>query len=40
MSAHVILNLVNKLGKSDRMRALCRLFVASLRDAIIQEHEC
>ena len=35
MSAHVLLNLFNKLGKRDKMRGL-----SSLINSIIQEHEC
>ena len=34
MSAHVLLNLLNELGKVDRMRGL------SLINSKIQEHEC
>ena len=37
MSAHVLLNLLNKLGKRDKMRGF---FVTSLINSIIQEHEC
>ena len=52
MSAHVLLNLLNELGKRDKMRGLpsilsleaCRafyfLFATSLLNSIIQEHEC
>ena len=32
MSAHVLLNLLNNLGKRDKMRGLI--------NSIIQEHEC
>ena len=43
MSAHVLLNLLNELGKSDKMEA-CRafyyFFATSLINSIIQEHEC
>ena len=43
MSAHVLLNLLNELGKSDKKRA-CRafylFFATSLINSIIQEHEC
>ena len=35
MSAHVLLNLLNELGKRDKMRGL-----PSLINSIIQEHEC
>ena len=41
MSAHVLLNLLNKLGKSDKMRGLLSilsLFATSLINSIIQEH--
>ena len=43
MSAHVLLNLLNELGKRDKMRGLpsnLSLFVMSLINSIIQEHEC
>ena len=41
MSAHVLLNLLNELGKRDKMRGLQYLFFAtSLINSIIQEHEC
>ena len=43
MSAHALLNLLNKLGKSDKMRGLPSLylfFATSLINSIIQEHEC
>ena len=43
MSAHVLLNLLNKLGKRDKMRGLQSilfLFATSLINSIIQEHEC
>ena len=43
MSAHVLLNLLNELGKRIKCKA-CRafyLFLAkSLINSIIQEHEC
>ena len=35
MSVHVLLNLLNELGKNDKMRGLL-----SLMNSIIQEHEC
>ena len=35
MSAHVLLNLLNELGKRDKMRGL-----PSLINSIIHEHEC
>ena len=43
MSARVLLNLLNKLRKSDKMRCLpsiLSLFATSLINAIIQEHKC
>ena len=46
MSAHVLLNLSNKLGKRDKIRGFtqaCRalyLFRNKLINSIIQEHEC
>ena len=50
MSAHVLLNLLNELGKRGKMRGLpvkceaCRafylFFATSLINSIIQEHEC
>ena len=43
MSAHVLLNLLNELGKRDKMRRLpsiLSLFATSLINSIIQEHEC
>ena len=43
MSAHVLLNLLNELGKSDRMRGLPSIlsfFTTSLINSIIQEQEC
>ena len=43
MSAHVLLNLLNKLGKRDEMpgcRAFYLIFATSLINSIIQEHEC
>ena len=44
MSSHVLLNLLNELGKIDKMRGLLSilpLFLAkSLINSIIQEHEC
>ena len=43
MSAHVLLNLLNKLGKEIKCEA-CRVFyiffAMSLINSIIQEHEC
>ena len=43
MGAYVLLNLLNELGKRDKMRGLLSilsLFAASLINSIIQEHEC
>ena len=43
MSAHVLLNLLNKLGKRDKMRgslSILSFFATSLKNSIIQEHEC
>ena len=43
MSAHVLLNLSNELGKRDQMRGLpsiLSLFRNELMNSIIQEHEC
>ena len=43
MSAHVLLNLLNKLRKRDKMRGLPSilfLFVTSSINSIIQENEC
>ena len=42
MSAHVLLNLLNKLGKRDKMRgvpSILSLFRNELINSIIQEHE-
>ena len=43
MSAHILLNLLNKLGKSDKrggLPSLLLFFAMSLINSIIQEHEC
>ena len=43
MSAHVLLNLSNKLGKSDKMQGLpsiLLLFHNKFINSIIQEQEC
>ena len=44
MSAHVLLNLLNELGKRDKMQGLLSIlslfFVIGLINSIIQEHEC
>ena len=43
MSAHVLLNLLNKLRKRDKMRGLksiLSLFGNELNKSIIQKHEC
>ena len=39
MSAHVLLNLLNELGKRDKMQKYL-FFAKSLINSIIQEHEC
>ena len=43
LSAHVLLNLLNQLGKSDKCKA-CRAFyhflAASLLNSIIQDYDC
>ena len=43
MSAHILLNLLNELGKSDKKRGLpsiLSLFTTCLINSIIQEHAC
>ena len=43
MSAHVLLNLLNELGKViklDACRAIYYLFVTRLINSITHEHEC
>ena len=44
MSAHVLLNLLNELGKKEIKCEACRafylFFATSLINSIIQEHEC
>ena len=43
MSAHVLLNLLNELGKEikcETCRAFYLFFTTSLINSIIQEHEC
>ena len=44
MSAHVLLNLLNELGKRDKMQGLPSIlyifFATSLINSIKQEHEC
>ena len=43
MSAHVLLNLLNKLRKRDKMCHLPSIylfFTTSLINSIMQEHEC
>ena len=43
MSAYVLLNLLNELGKSDKMLGLTSIlsfFSTSLIYSTIQEHEC
>ena len=42
MSAHILSNLLNELGKRDKMRrlpSLLSLFATSLMNSIIPEHE-
>ena len=42
MRAHVLLNLLNEFGKSDKMRGLPSIylfFATNLINSIIQEHE-
>ena len=42
MNAHVLLNLLNKLGKRDKMRGLpsiLSLFAADIINSMIQEHD-
>ena len=43
MSAHVLLNLLNELRKSDKMQGLLSIYyfyTTSLINSIIQEYEC
>ena len=43
MSAHVLLNLLDELRKSDKMRGLSSIylfFATSLINSIIQKYEC
>ena len=43
MSAHVLLDFLNELKKSDKMQGLqafYHFFATSLINSIIQEHEC
>ena len=43
MSVHVLLNLLNELGKvikCEACRAFYHFFATSLINSIIQEHEC
>ena len=42
MSAHVLLNFLNELGKRDKMRGLPSILhiATCLINSIIQEHEC
>ena len=39
MSAHVLLNLLNELGKREACQAFYLFFARSLINSIIQEHE-
>ena len=43
MSAHVLLNLLNELGKRDKIRgfpSILSIFGNEFNYSIIQEHEC
>ena len=43
MSAHVLLYLLNELGKRDKMRgfpSILSFYTMSLKNSIIQEHKC
>ena len=43
MSVHVVLNLLNELGKSDKMQGLLSIlafFRTKLINSIIDEHKC
>ena len=40
MNAHVLLNLLNKLAKRDKMRVFYLFFATSVINSIIREHEC
>ena len=40
MSAHVLLNLLNELGKRDKMQGLQRILSLFTMSSIIQEHKC
>ena len=40
MSAHVLKNLLNELGKGITCEAFYRFFTARLINSIIHEHEC
>ena len=40
MSAHVLLNLLNELRKSDKMRAFYRLFATRLINLLLLEYNC
>ena len=43
MSAHVLLNLLNELGKRDKMGGLPSIFIffaTSLINSLIQGHKC
>ena len=40
MSAHVLLKLLNELGKEIKCEAFYLFFATSLRNSIIQEHDC
>ena len=43
MNVHALLNLLNELGKRDKLQGFAKHFIAfsqSLINTIIQEHEC
>ena len=40
MSVHVLLNLLNELGKRDKLRGLSSILSKSLIKSIMHEHEC
>ena len=40
ISAHDILNLLNELGKRDKMRGSIAFFATCLINLIVHEHEC
>ena len=40
MSIHVLLNLLNEMGKRDEMRDILSLFPNEFVNSIIQGHQC